>query len=65
MTDISNIESPVLEHLRAIRSKQADHDERFDRLESRLSSLELTVAGMRRDLAHMYGDVVEQHVRHD
>ncbi|MCB1766192.1 MAG: hypothetical protein KDJ22_09035 [Candidatus Competibacteraceae bacterium] len=65
MTDLSNIESLVLEHLRAIRSKQTDHDERFDRLESRLSSLELTVAGMRRDLAHMYGDIVEQHVHHD
>jgi peptidoglycan hydrolase CwlO-like protein len=64
MTDMSNIES-LLEHLRAIRSKQTDHDERFDRLESRLSSLELTVAGMRRDLAHMYGDIVEQHVRND
>jgi hypothetical protein len=35
MTDMSNIESLVLEHLRAIRSKQVDHDERFDRLESR------------------------------
>lgn len=65
MTDMSNIESLVLEHLRAIRSKQTDHDERFDRIESRLSSLELTVAGMRRDLAHMYGDVVEHHVRND
>jgi len=65
MTDMSNIESLVLEHLRAIRSKQTDHDERFDRLESQLSSLELTVAGMRRDLAHMYGDTVEQYVRND
>ena len=26
-------------------------------------SLETTVAGMRRDLAHMYGDVVEGHTR--
>jgi hypothetical protein len=52
MTDMNNIENLILEHLRAIRSKQTDHDERFDRLESRLSSLELTVAGMRRDLAH-------------
>ena len=35
------------------------------RIESRLSSLETTVAGMRRDLAHIYGDVVEGHTRMD
>lgn len=57
MTD--DIESLVLEHLRAIRATQTDHGERFSRIESRLSNLEVTVAGMRRDLAHMYGEVVE------
>lgn len=65
MTDLSNVESLVLEHLRAIRATQGDHTERFARLESRLNSLELTVAGMRRDLSHMYGDIVEQHARMD
>ena len=34
-------------------------------IESRLGSLEIVVAGMRRDLAHMYGDVVEGHIRVD
>jgi uncharacterized coiled-coil protein SlyX len=63
MTD--NLESLVLEHLRAIRATQADHGERFSRIESRLSNLEVTVAGMRRDLAHMYGEVVEQHASYD
>ncbi|MEZ5582640.1 MAG: hypothetical protein R3F37_07630 [Candidatus Competibacteraceae bacterium] len=63
MTD--ETENLVLEHLRAIRAKQDDHGERLGRIESRLSSLETTVAGMRRDLAHMYGDTVEGHTRMD
>ncbi len=49
----ADIESLVLEHLRAIRAQQDEHGERLGRIESRLSSLETTVAGMRRDLAHM------------
>ena len=57
--------SVTLEHLRAIRATQSDHTERFARLESRINSLELVVAGMRRDLSHMYGDIVEQHARMD
>lgn len=65
MTDMSNIDSLVLEQLRLIRTTLSDHTERFNRIESRLGNLELTVAGVRRDLAHMYGDVVEQHVRYD
>lgn len=66
MTDLSSIESLVLEHLCTICSKLNDHDERFGRVELRLSSLELTVAGMRRDLAHRYDDtIVEQPVRND
>lgn len=54
-----NIENLVLEHLRAIRAKQAEQDERLSRIESRLSSLEIVVSGMRRDLGHMYADVIE------
>ena len=57
--------SVTLEHLRAIRATQSDHTERFARLESRINSLELVVAGMRRDLSHMYGDIVEQRARMD
>jgi uncharacterized coiled-coil protein SlyX len=63
MTD--NIESLVLENLRAIRATQDKHTERFTRIESRISNLELTVAGMRRDLAHMYGEIVEEHAHTD
>ena len=57
--------SVTMEHLRAIRTTQSDHTERFARLESRINSLEPVVAGMRRDLSHMYGDIVEQHARMD
>ena len=57
--------SVTLEHLRAIRARQDDHSEQLGRIESRLSSLETTVAGLRRDLAHIYGDVVEGHTRMD
>ena len=41
--------SVTLEHLRAIRAKQDEQGERLGRIESRLSSLETTVAGMRCD----------------
>ena len=63
MTD--NIESLVLENLRAIRATQDKHTEPFSRIDWRISNLELTVAGMRRDLAHMYGEIVEQHAHTD
>ncbi len=54
----AEIESLVLEHLRAIRADLSDVKERLTRVESRITSLEITTAGMRRDLAHMYGDGV-------
>jgi hypothetical protein len=63
MTD--NIDSLVLEHLRAIRAGQDGLDERLGRVESRLTNLEVTTAGLRRDLAHMYAEVVEQNAGYD
>ena len=57
--------SVTLRHLQAVRAKQDEQSEQLGRIESRLSSLETTVAGMRRDLAHIYGDVVEGHTRMD
>ena len=57
--------SLTLEHLRAIRADIGDLRTRMTGVESRLGSLETVVAGMRRDLAHMYGDVVEGHTRMD
>jgi hypothetical protein len=60
-----NIDSLVLEHLRAIRAGQDELSERLGRVESRLTNLEVTTAGLRRDLAHMYGEVVEQNAGYD
>ncbi len=57
--------SLTLEHLQAICSNIGDLRNRMMGVESRLSSLQTTVAGMRRDLAHMYGDVVEGYTRID
>ncbi len=57
--------SLTLEHLRAIRTDVGDLRTRMTGIESRLGSLETVVAGMRRDLAYMYGDVVEGHTRMD
>lgn len=63
MTD--NVENLVLEHLRHIRNRIDRVADTVDDIKSRLTSLEITTAAIRRDLAHMYGDIVEQHVRVD
>lgn len=41
-----NIESLVLEHLRAIRATQDQHGERLNRIELRLSAIEQTVGSL-------------------
>ncbi|MDG4606776.1 MAG: hypothetical protein P9D89_12010 [Candidatus Contendobacter sp.] len=49
----AEIESLVLEHLRAIRADIGDLRVRMTGIESRLGSLENVVAEIRRDLTHM------------
>ena len=44
MTD--NIDSLVLEHLRASRTTQAEHGERLNRVELRLSAIEQTLGSL-------------------
>lgn len=39
MTDTSNVENLVLEHLRAIRAKQDDHSDALDAIRLELSSI--------------------------
>ncbi|BCU06350.1 hypothetical protein [Allochromatium tepidum] len=39
----AEIDSLVLEHLRAIRATQAEHSERLDRMDLRLSVIEQTI----------------------
>lgn len=43
---MESVENLILEHSRAIRSKQDDHSERLDRIEIRLSSLEQTLGSL-------------------
>ena len=42
----ADTENLVLEHLRAIRAKQDQHDERLNRIELRLSAIEQTVGSL-------------------
>ncbi|MBK1619631.1 hypothetical protein CKO42_14520 [Lamprobacter modestohalophilus] len=41
-----NMENLVLEHLRGIRGTLADHGERLDRIDLRLSTIEQTLGGL-------------------
>lgn len=42
----AEIDSLVLEHLRAIRATQAEHSERLDRMDLRLSVIEQTIGSL-------------------
>jgi uncharacterized coiled-coil protein SlyX len=63
MTD--DVENLILEHLRAIRGDITALRDDSREVKSRLTSLETAVAGMRRELADLYTDVVGQHSRYD
>jgi septal ring factor EnvC (AmiA/AmiB activator) len=58
-------ENLILEHLRAMRADIGAIKDDVREIKSRLTSLEAAVAGLRRDSANLFGDVVESHVRHD
>lgn len=60
-----NIENLILEHLRTIRTEVAAVKEDTREIKQRLTSLEAAVAGLRRDSAHLYGDMADQHARYD
>lgn len=66
MTDTENL---VLEQLRAIRNEiaelRSESRENFSAMGQRLTSMELNMAGMRKDFANIYGDVVSQSHRYD
>jgi tetrahydromethanopterin S-methyltransferase subunit G len=46
-------DSLILEHLRAIRSAQARHDEKFQEVITRLGAIERDLAAMKVDFASM------------
>ena len=52
-----NVENLILEHLRAIRADVAAVKDDVREIKQRLTSLEATVAGLRRDSANLYGDI--------
>ena len=55
----------VLEHLRAIRAKLSEHDERFNEVIQRLARVELATAGLRREQAGDAENVAYLGVRMD
>jgi septal ring factor EnvC (AmiA/AmiB activator) len=63
MTD--NVENLVLENLRAIRADIARVERKQDETITRLGRLELSVAGLRRDVAHTDEGAAEQSIRID
>lgn len=63
MTD--SVENLILEHLRAIRTDIGGIKDDVREIKQRLTSLEAAVAGLRRDNANLYGDMVDQHARYD
>lgn len=62
---IDNVENLILEHLRPIRADIATVKNDTREIKQRLTSLETSSAGQRRDTAQLYGDVADQHARYD
>ena len=60
-----NVENLVLEHLRAIRADIGMMKDDIREVKQRLTSLESGVAALRRDNAHLYGDMADQQSRYD
>lgn len=58
MTD--NVENLILEHLRALRGGQDRIEHELREVQSRQSSLETAVIGLRRDIVFTQEDVVRQ-----
>lgn len=63
MTD--NVENLILEHLRVIRGDVSKLVNAVDDLRIRIGSLEEHVAGMRRDMSLLHGDIAITHKRLD
>jgi septal ring factor EnvC (AmiA/AmiB activator) len=59
------IENLIVEHLRVIRADIGVVKDDVREIKSRLTSLEAAVAGLRRDSAQLFGDVVDTHARYD
>lgn len=62
MADIDNI---ILEHLRAVRADLASLREDSREIKSRITNIEAGIAGLKRDNAHSYSEIADQHLRYD
>lgn len=63
MTD--NLENLVLELLRSIRGDISAIRDDIREVKQSLTSLEIAVVGIRREIVHLSGDIAEQHSAHD
>jgi predicted nuclease with TOPRIM domain len=63
MTD--NVESLIIELLRALRSGQERIEHELRELKSRITSVEAGIASLRRDSADFATTAAEQHARYD
>ncbi|MHB8850102.1 MAG: hypothetical protein ACYC45_03205 [Acidithiobacillus ferriphilus] len=63
MTD--NTENLMLEHLKRFQAGQDRIEKKLDEVVSRLGNLEMSVAGIRRDLAHLEENDAIMSVRMD
>ena len=60
-----NIDSLVLEQLRAIRADIGGVKDDTREIKSRLTSVEQGIAGLRKESASNYGDIIDTHQRYD
>ena len=63
MTD--NTENLILEHLKRFQSGQDRIERDLKEIKSRLTGLEISVAGVRGDIAHLAGDQARQQAAFD
>lgn len=63
MTD--NTENLILEHLKRFQAGQDRIERELKEIKSRLSQIEISMAGVRGDIAHIAGDQARQQVTMD
>ena len=62
---MSNVESIIIEHLKAIRNDLGGLKQGVADLTLRVGSVEQSVAGLRKDIAQLHGDMAITHQRID
>jgi chromosome segregation ATPase len=60
-----NVENLIIEHLKALRAEVGDARRSIETLVLRVSSLEGSLAGLRRDIADIHADNAILHKRFD